>query len=340
MKKLILIFSLMVFGFVACDDDDSNNSNNNNVCADVTCQTNATCDATTGDCVCDSGYTIDGTECVEDSTDLCATVDCQPNATCNETNGNCECDTGYTLDGTECTLLFALNIVVVGEASAITFTDGNAGQTPTNYFMGMQRFDLMKSAGDLNPVTVFDYDASYIEVDMTTTNNVAQVDLTTIPIGLYTHGRVLLTMTRFDVDTIVHSTLSDLSGTMSVVGALSDCNIDGTARTQDWAEYTFNVAGGITQPGTLPPMPSTAGGTIIQEGGNTWMVFPLSENLNILPIPNQSKTATIWYNIFESFRWTDSAVGGYATDVFDSESDGSHETVTNFGAVDYLVTVE
>lgn len=306
MKSLFLITTLLsLFALFACDDDPKNTNNANNV-------NNA-----------NNANNVNNVNNVNNANNV--------NNINNINNINNVNNGDYTL-----------SIVVTGDATPIDFDDGSTGQTPTNYFMGLQRFDLMRSAQDPAPVIVFDHGTEYVEVNMSTSQTVATVNLLDLPLGLYTHGRVLLTMTRFDVLTTVHVTMppTALPGTMSVVGALSDCVIDGTARTQDWAEFTFNVAGGITRPGALPGMPATGGGTIVREGGRTWMVFPLSESLNILPVPGASKTATITYYTYESFRWTEQDEAGYAVGTFDTRDDGAHEPLTNFGALDYAITIE
>lgn len=232
---------------------------------------------------------------------------------------------------------FALDIYVEGDSSATTIDDGYAGQTPTNYTMGVSRFDLMLSDSDPNPVTVFDHGDQYVEVDMTASTLVGTGDLTQIPPNLYSHGRALLTMTRFDVNTTVHVNPVAVPGTVTVTAALSDTTIDGQGRSQGWVQYTFNIAGGVTTVGTLPQLPSTAGGTIVQEGGNTWLVFPLDTPMLIIPAPGTDHSATIIYQIFESFRWEDQNGNGYTADVFDAAADGAHEPVMNFGATDYEI---
>lgn len=237
---------------------------------------------------------------------------------------------------------YELTLYVEGDLTPKTFTDGYAGQTPSFYTMGISRFDIMTSENDTNPVTVFDYGESYTEVDMLSTSVVGTADLSSIPANVYTHGKVLLKMTRFDVDTTVHTTMPPASvpGTLSVVAALSDTEIDGTQRSQDWVQYTFDVAGGITTTGTLPELPSTAGGRIERENGETWLVFEFNQSLTILPIPGQAHSATITYEVFESFRWDDQDAAGYTIDVFDSNSDGTSEPVMNFGATGYQIDVQ
>jgi hypothetical protein len=113
---LVLILSLSIF-VVACDDDDDTNNNTTDLCAEVTCGADATCDATTGVCACDDGFTGDGTTCTADGTDLCENVTCDASFTeCNATDGLCICMTGYTADATgDC----ILNVAPVCDATHI-----------------------------------------------------------------------------------------------------------------------------------------------------------------------------------------------------------------------------
>ncbi len=240
--------------------------------------------------------------------------------------------------------LIPIDIYVKGDDSPKTIDDGYWGQTPRNYFVGFSRVDLMKSADDANPVTVFDFGSDYVEVDMSAETKVGTADLFDIPPGVYGYGRALLVMTRFDVDVTVHVTVPSASvpGEANVVAALSDCTIDGQARSQGWAQYAFHVPNypSVTTEGTLPDLPSTGAGTIVKENGRMWLVFPIDPPLTVAPIPNVATKLTITYDIYESFRWEDQSTEGYAQGVFDSDQSGNTEPVRKFGATEYHIAVE
>lgn len=72
------------------------------LCVAVTCQSNATCEVETGDCLCDAGYVP--TEASTCQFDFCAGVVCPNNATCEITTGDCSCDAGYVDNGGTCEL--------------------------------------------------------------------------------------------------------------------------------------------------------------------------------------------------------------------------------------------
>ena len=93
---LILVTALLVIGCTAEDEEASPGGGTPDPCDNVTCGANAHCDADTGDCVCNEGYTGDpDTECV---TDRCIGVVCGTNASCDNNTGGCVCDEGYEGD--------------------------------------------------------------------------------------------------------------------------------------------------------------------------------------------------------------------------------------------------
>jgi hypothetical protein len=319
-RRVLLASTVLLWGLaffpIGCGDDDSGSSG-----------PDGGLDAALPDAV--------GT----DAADFDAGPDAQQEIDGAATDGAVQTDGGGDPDGSTG---YQLRIYVEGDMTPKTFTDGYSGQTPTDYYMGISRFDIMTSETDPNPVTVFDYGENYMEVDMSQNTEVGSVALADIPFNFYSHGRVLLKMTRFDVETTVHATMppADLPGTVTVVAALSDALIDNVQRSQDWVQYTFNVMGGITTTGTLPELPSTGGGTVVKENGRLWLVFPLTGGLTIDPLPTQDHSATIIYEIYESFRWQDEQETNYTDDVFDSNADGSTEPVMNFGATGYQINVQ
>ena len=231
-----------------------------------------------------------------------------------------------------------------GDVTAKTFNDGFSGQTPRNFTIGFSRVDLMTSENDATPVTVFDFGSNYVEVDMLSETKIGSADLRDIPSGVYTYGRALLVMARFDVDVTVHTMISPtgIAGTATVTAALSDATIDGHARSQGWAQEVFTIPNllPITKDTTLPDLPSTAAGTIVEENGKMWLVFPLNPSLPVAPIPNIAHKLTMVYDEFESFRWDDQPTSGYSDGVFDSDQDGNTEPLQNVGATDYHIIVE
>jgi hypothetical protein len=232
-------------------------------------------------------------------------------------------------------------VYVRGDLTARTFGDGFSGQTPSQMTMGLGRFDLLRSATDPSPVTVFDHGAQGVEVNLLGRTLAGYGRLSALASGTYTHGRALLTMARATVDATAHAQGLGLPGKLTLLGALSDTTIDGQPWTQGQGKYTFAAGGGFTtsQTGPLPPLPSTAGGAIVQDGNRAWLVFSLPAPLTVNPASTIAMTATIVYEVYESFRWQDQPTAGYATGVFDLEA-ASFEPVRNFGATGYRIEVE
>jgi hypothetical protein len=231
-------------------------------------------------------------------------------------------------------------IYIKGDKTATTFSDGFVGQTPKEYKMGLGRYDIMKSPSDPAPVTVFDHGATPVDVDLLGTTLAGSAKIAALPAGTYTHGRVLLTHATFTVAATVHAGVP-WPGDIRVVTALSDTTIDGKSWTQGQTTFTF-IAGTIQQtvPGVIPPLPSTGGGSVVQVGGKTWMIFPFPTPLTLYPALTQSYQGTMIYKVFESFRWEDQSLTGYTAKVFDVDAlKMTFEPVKNFGATGYSVEI-
>lgn len=228
-----------------------------------------------------------------------------------------------------------LSIFIRGDLTPKVFSDGLSGQTPKQYVMGLGRFDILRSPGDPAPVTVFDHGQKPVEVNLLSETLGGSRPLAELPPGTYSHGRVLLTHARFAVAAVVHAGSGVLlPGDISSVVALSDGTIDGKPWTQGQATFSF---AGFTVPGTVPALPSTAGGTIVSSGGRTWLVFPFPEPLAVGSSGADHK-ATIIYQVYESFRWQDQDKAGYQPKTFDVDPLAmSFEPVLNFGATGYSI---
>ncbi len=232
-----------------------------------------------------------------------------------------------------------LRIYVQGDKRPTVITDKLSGQTPRDYKMGLARFELMRSATDPSPLTVFDHKDKPVMVDMLKKTLVGQAELAKLTPGSYTHGRVLLTWCQFTVSATVHAAGLAVPGDIVVKAALSDTTHQGKAWKQGQATFTFK-AGTLQQtaPGLLPPLPSTAGGAVVQQGGKTYMVFTYPAPIVIAPSAGKSYSGTMVYKVFESFRWQDEAKPNYKAKVFDVDGLGlAFEPVKGFGATGYGV---
>lgn len=246
-----------------------------------------------------------------------------------------------------------LEIYVAGDLTPKTLTDGLAGQTPHEYKMALATFQLLRSATDSAPVTVFTYAGNNdVEADILGRTLVGRASMASLPVQTYTHARSRLTRTRVTVDATVHTSGVAIPGTLTIVGVYS-CNgcsyrytdpESGSVLSPGQAAFTFRSMGSrVTQVGELPPLPATAGGQVVQDTEGTWLVFPLPFPF-VPPTPQHLTNpadvcrATITYDVASSFRWRDETRTGYTTSTFDVEPGTFHyEPVVNFGATGYRV---
>lgn len=260
----------------------------------------------------------------------------------NTNNTNDQADAGVDAasnpDAGDATDVATLYIYVEADLTEKTFTDGLSGQTPKNYTMALARFDVMTSASDTSPVTIFDHGNAPRDVDMLGRTLAGTARMSSLPAGTYSHGRVKLVSASFDVDATVHAMGNHMPGTISVFAALSDHN-DGTKDwTQGQAEYTFSLYP-TPMAAVIPALPSTVGGQVVQEDGETWLVFEFDQPMTLSPDITQDINATMVFEVFESFRWEDQDLTDYTDGVLDTTAVSS-EPVLNFGATGYAFRYE
>ncbi|MBN2802245.1 MAG: hypothetical protein JXR91_04035 [Deltaproteobacteria bacterium] len=267
-----------------------------------------------------------------------------------DSTSDTENDTETDITGTDSTIDFPLHIKIIGDAVTDPDykNDGSTGQTPKNYYLGIRQIDLMTSESDLSPVTIFDAGAdNFKEVDMLAENDFCTVDLADLPDATYTYAKILIASARFTIDITGHAELpfvgrQDAPGTADVVAAISDTTIDDQARNSGWMEYTFNLSGYTVPPqtGTLPEFTAGDTGSMITDGGQTWLLMNFGNNTTIVPSLAKSYTATMTMQVKDSFRWTDTTTfSDYSINVLDAESDGSIEPITSVGPATYSIVI-
>jgi hypothetical protein len=218
-----------------------------------------------------------------------------------------------------------------------TYTDGYSGQTPRDFTMGLQRLELLRAADDPDPVTVFDLPSGYTEVDMSQKTLLGVGRTGEIPAGSYSHVRALLIMARFTVDATAHSGSASLAGAVTVLDAISDATIDGTPLTKGQCRLHFESPSySTTLTYTLPPLATATGGTLVDDGPRTWLLFPFPLPIDIDPADTATHQATVTFETYESFRWEEKALSGYTTGVWDvAMATTDAEAVKSFGATGY-----
>lgn len=235
-----------------------------------------------------------------------------------------------------------IEIYFEGDSTPKTYGDGYSGQTPRDYFMGVQRFELLRAADDPDPVTVFDFAPGYTEVDMATKTLVGVGRTGQIPAGTYSHGRLLLTMARLTVNATAHGGTTSLGGTMSVLDAISETTIDGAPFAKGQCRLEF-VSGTYsnTQSYPLPPLVDLGGGTIVDDGPRTFLLFPFPLPMPIDPADTATHRATVTLDTYEAFRWEEKQLAGYAGGVWDISANlAEAEVVKNFGVTGYRLATE
>ncbi|MFO0726252.1 MAG: hypothetical protein U1E65_20880 [Myxococcota bacterium] len=232
-----------------------------------------------------------------------------------------------------------IEVWVRGDLTPKTFNDGLSGQTPEAQTFSLGRFDLMRSANDTSPVVAFDHGDHPVAADMLGRTLVGRVASASIAPGTYTWGRVLLTSAEIRIQATGHlpNIGIGIPGTITTLGALSDSEIHGSRWHKGQAEFRFDSGGrSFTLPGTLPPFPSTPGGSIVETSTQTWLVFPFSTPFRVEAGNNQPVVTTIVYDVYQSFRWADQNTAGYAAGVFDVDGAAmSTEPIHSVGATNY-----
>ena len=232
-----------------------------------------------------------------------------------------------------------IEIWVRGDLTPKTFNDGLAGQTPEAQSFSIGRLDLLRTATDTRPVVAFDHGQNPVAADMLGRTLVARVSSASIAPGTYRWGRVLLTSVELRVRATAHvpGLGFGVPGTITTIGALSNTQLNGTSWMKGRAEYRFESVGpSYTMVGTLPPFPSTSGGSIVETSTTTWLVFPFSTAFRVDPANTQPQSSTIVYDVYESFRWQDQNTAGFAVGVFDVDgASQSTEPVHQVGATNY-----
>jgi hypothetical protein len=231
-----------------------------------------------------------------------------------------------------------IRIYVAGDATAKTFTDGLSGQTPFDYFIGVSSYRALRSADDPSPISCFDYGADTFAIDLQTDNLVGRCATSSFPLGTYTHGMTKVDWITYKVLGDVHYGGATLPATFQIFKAFSACDYDGHhyGAGEGWIGY--DVSGTTGQiPYVFPDLPSLPGVSFVTEGDSFWMVFPFTHPFLIGASDSAEHWSRMFWEIFESFRWTDLRLTGYAAGRWDVSSTGDTETPQMFGVSGYHI---
>lgn len=223
-----------------------------------------------------------------------------------------------------------VSIVIEGVTGDHAPADGLGSQTPTPYAYGLQRLELLRSAADPAPVTIFDYAPGYVAVDMHASNTVARVPIASLPDGTFTHFRIALTHVDMEVGVAFHNVpvVSDATTRMRILYGLAPVDIDVASSPASGSAHL--VQGDMRLSGNLFGTPFVVtqhvesaapvagpGVTVSYAGGETHVTFMLAAPLVTSPEVPTDITHICRFFITGSFRWEDTAAPAHAPDVWD-----------------------
>lgn len=237
-----------------------------------------------------------------------------------------------------------VSIAMRGSTAPFGHADGLSGETPKKQIVAVKSLWLYRSPADPKPVRVFDHGDAAVEVELVSgkTTEIAKVAVRSLPAGVFTLAKSGVAYVKYAVDARLHTGLGAVDGLYDNVQALSDgAVIDGVKKNKGDFRYSF-VANGATL-GTLEgadaptPVATSAGGiTMDMSGPETFYVFPIQ--MAIDPTVTRDQVVDFELNVFESFRWQDQALLGYAAGVYDT-TPSSFEPVMAFGANSFKLDI-
>jgi hypothetical protein len=231
-----------------------------------------------------------------------------------------------------------IRIYVAGDPRDKTFQDGLSGQTPFDYFIGVSSYQALRGVDDPAPVLCFDYGADTFAIDLGKDNLVGRCRTSSLAPATYTHGRTKVDWMTYKVVGDVHVGALSLPATFQVFKAFSACDHDGRryAAGEGWVGY--EVAGATGQlPYDFPELPALAGVTFVTEGDAFYMVFPFTHPFVIAESDSAEHWSRMYWEIDESYRWTDLRLEGYAAGRWDVAASGTTEEVRMFGVSGYRI---
>jgi hypothetical protein len=231
-----------------------------------------------------------------------------------------------------------IRIYVAGDDTPKTFTDSMSGQTPFDYFIGVSNYQVLRSASDPSPVPCFDYGADTFSIDLQADNLVGRCATAAFPLGTYTHGRTKVDWITYKVVGDVHYAGATLPATFQIFKAFSTCDYDGHHYTAGEGWIGYDVSGYVGQiPYAFPELAALGGVSFVTEGDSFWVVFPFTHPFVIGESDSAEHWSRMFWEIFESFRWTDIRLTGYAAGRWDVAPAGETEAPGMFGVSGYHI---
>ena len=231
-----------------------------------------------------------------------------------------------------------IDIYVAGDSTPKTFTDGLSGQTPRDFKIALSKYYAMTSASDPAPALCFDHGDSEVVADLSGDTLVGSCATASLPTAAYAYGRVRVEWAEYTVSGVLHYLGQAYSGDFTFFRAYSDVVHNGTPMSAGQGVIKFSVTG-TEIPVTYPAALQAPGSTVETTNGECWMTFAYSHPLPVDQTSPDSHWARFTWEIFEGFRWSELALTGYATGVWDvSTAAGGTEFVSVPGATGYYTT--
>ena len=231
-------------------------------------------------------------------------------------------------------------IFLAGDASERTFTDSASGQTPQDFEIALSAYYVQTSRYDGSPDLCFDLGDSPTIADMDEDNLIGSCLISSIPTGVYTHGRVKVDWLKYTVDGTLHTGDGSDSGEYELFRAMSNTEYNGTYYAANSGYIAFDGLVDFSLPLTFPPLSAGGMGLDIRlESGKLWMTFPYSGALPIDTTNLDHHWARFHWELFESFRWIDTHLEGHSVGVWDTRySIDQSEQVVGSGFNGYHIT--
>ena len=233
----------------------------------------------------------------------------------------------------------SISVYLAGDLTPQEFGDGLAGQTPTDFFVGIARYEIMTTADPATSVLCFDHPDEPFAADLHEDNLVGACDTSSVPSGLYTYGRTKVDWATYTVEAELHTMGMALPGTYSFFRAYSDTTWEGVDYAAGEGFLTFSGSPGVVIPIVYPPPPDVPGTAMEVIDGEFWMTFPFTNPLPIDQNNDDEHWARSHWQIDQAFRWEDLDTAGYSDQVWDVSMDPAEsEEVLLAGVAGYYVT--
>jgi len=195
-------------------------------------------------------------------------------------------------------------------------------QTPKAVRLGVLQVWLLRGHADPDPVPL-PSDGGITQVDAGAGGTLAEVDAASLPSGHYTHVRVRVASSHYEVDATAHGAMipgGEVAGTLGIDTVLSDhTDAAGVPRKQGTYTATFTAFGQSFSSGGTIPLNCTLsvwGGVAVTTGGRFEVTVPLPGNGVDLSDGGaglgDDLTVSLPFPVGDVFAWRDLDAAGFS----------------------------